>query len=171
VLLLIEGRAHAYIYTSSGCSKWDTCAPEAILHAVGGCLTDMHGNTYTYEATVNRVNTGGTLATALASEHQWYLDKIWWWRDQTMTMITCVGETVTNRILFSSILYWLTDVHTHMPLSVTYVIVIFLMSMPCNFILDQFTLHWFTWFLLFVMMVEVILLIVILLTIIWHIAV
>lgn len=76
VLLLIDGRAHAYLFPSSGCSKWDTCAPEAVLHAAGGRLTDVHGNTYTYEPTVKHRNTGGTLATALASEHKWYLDKI-----------------------------------------------------------------------------------------------
>ena len=36
VLLLIEGKAHAYVFPSPGCKKWDTCAPEAILHALGG---------------------------------------------------------------------------------------------------------------------------------------
>ena len=36
VILLIEGKAHAYIFPSPGTKKWDTCAPEAILHALGG---------------------------------------------------------------------------------------------------------------------------------------
>ena len=36
VLLLIEGKAHAYVFPSPGCKKWDTCAPEAILHSLGG---------------------------------------------------------------------------------------------------------------------------------------
>jgi len=76
VLLLIEGRAHAYLFASPGCKKWDTCAPEAVLHAIGGRLTDVHGNMYTYEPTVKRVNSAGTLATAVASDHQWYLGKI-----------------------------------------------------------------------------------------------
>jgi 3'(2'), 5'-bisphosphate nucleotidase len=76
VLLLIEGRAHAYLFASPGCKKWDTCAPEAVLHAIGGRLTDVHGNFYTYEPDVKRVNTGGTLATALESEHAWYLSKM-----------------------------------------------------------------------------------------------
>ena len=76
VLLLIDGDAHAYVYNGQGCKKWDTCAPEAILHAVGGLLTDVHGNSYTYEPTVRKGNTRGTLATALASEHKWYLNKI-----------------------------------------------------------------------------------------------
>jgi 3'(2'), 5'-bisphosphate nucleotidase len=76
VLLLIEGRAHAYLFASPGCKKWDTCAPEAVLHAIGGLLTDVHGNLYTYEHDVKRVNSGGTLATALAEEHPWYLSKM-----------------------------------------------------------------------------------------------
>jgi len=76
VLLLIEGFAHAYLFASPGCKKWDTCAPEAVLHAVGGRLTDVHGNDYTYESSVQKVNKGGTLATALASEYDWYLSKM-----------------------------------------------------------------------------------------------
>ena len=76
VLLLIEGRAHAYLFASPGCKKWDTCAPEAVLHAVGGRLTDVFGNDYTYESTVQHRNAGGTLGTAIASEHAWYLAKM-----------------------------------------------------------------------------------------------
>ena len=34
--VMIEGKAHAYVFPSPGCKKWDTCAPEAILHALGG---------------------------------------------------------------------------------------------------------------------------------------
>ena len=76
MLLLIDGRAHAYVFPGQGCKKWDTCAPEAVLHAIGGLLTDVYGNLYTYEPTVTRGNTAGTLATALASEHKWYLDRM-----------------------------------------------------------------------------------------------
>lgn len=36
VIQLVEGRASAYVFASPGCKKWDTCAPEAILTAVGG---------------------------------------------------------------------------------------------------------------------------------------
>lgn len=36
VIQLVEGRASAYVFASLGCKKWDTCAPEAILTAVGG---------------------------------------------------------------------------------------------------------------------------------------
>lgn len=48
VLLVIEGRAHSYVFTSNGCKRWDTCAPEAILHACGGRLTDSFGGGIEY---------------------------------------------------------------------------------------------------------------------------
>lgn len=76
VLLLIEGKAHAYLFASPGCKKWDTCAPEAVLHAIGGKLTDVHGTSYQYHAGVDKKNIGGTLATAFASEHAWYLQRM-----------------------------------------------------------------------------------------------
>lgn len=44
----MEGRAHAYVFASKGCKKWDTCAPEAVLAAIGGKLTDMDGKQYSY---------------------------------------------------------------------------------------------------------------------------
>merc|ERR1719347_2462198 len=69
VMLLMEGEAHAYVFPSPGCKKWDTCAPEAILHAMGGKLTEYH-------AEVEHRNSEGVLATALSSDHQWYVDKI-----------------------------------------------------------------------------------------------
>ena len=40
-----------------GCKKWDTCAPEAILHAMGGKLTDMKGQTYQYHSQVTYLHT------------------------------------------------------------------------------------------------------------------
>ena len=36
IIQLIEGKASAYVFASPGCKKCDTCAPEVILHAVGG---------------------------------------------------------------------------------------------------------------------------------------
>jgi len=74
VMLLMEGRAHAYVFPSPGCKKWDTCAPEAILHAMGGKLTDMKGAQYEYHAEVAHRNSEGVLATAVAADHAWYLN-------------------------------------------------------------------------------------------------
>jgi len=75
-MLLMEGEATAYVFPSPGCKKWDTCAPEAILHAMGGKLTDMSGNQYEYHATVEHMNGEGVLATAISSDHAWYVDTI-----------------------------------------------------------------------------------------------
>lgn len=38
IIQLVEGRASAYVFASPGCKKWDTCAPEALLTAVGGTV-------------------------------------------------------------------------------------------------------------------------------------
>ncbi|KAF0297815.1 3'(2'),5'-bisphosphate nucleotidase 1 [Amphibalanus amphitrite] len=76
VMLLLEGRAHAYVFASPGCKKWDTCAPEAILTALGGRLTDIHGVQLRYEADVQHMNATGVLATAPGVEHDWYVQRI-----------------------------------------------------------------------------------------------
>uniref|UniRef100_A0A8C8D037 3'(2'),5'-bisphosphate nucleotidase n=1 Tax=Oncorhynchus tshawytscha TaxID=74940 RepID=A0A8C8D037_ONCTS len=47
IVQLVEGKASACVFASLGTKKWDTCAPEAILHALRGKLTDMHGSYYT----------------------------------------------------------------------------------------------------------------------------
>ncbi|KAA0708869.1 3'(2'),5'-bisphosphate nucleotidase 1 [Triplophysa tibetana] len=74
IIQLVEGKASAYVFASPGCKKWDTCAPEAILHAVGGKLTDMHGKGYRYDADVKHMNSAGVLATL--RDHQYYLSRV-----------------------------------------------------------------------------------------------
>ncbi|KAL4648974.1 3'(2'),5'-bisphosphate nucleotidase 1 isoform X2 [Arapaima gigas] len=74
IIQLVEGKASAYVFASPGCKKWDTCAPEAILHAVGGKLTDMHGKAYKYHASVKHMNSSGVLATL--RDHQFYLSRV-----------------------------------------------------------------------------------------------
>merc|ERR1711978_448587 len=73
VMLLMEGKAHAYVFPSPGCKKWDTCAPEAILHALGGKLTDFRGEPYPYDKDVTWPDEHGVLATAIESDHAKYL--------------------------------------------------------------------------------------------------
>lgn len=69
VLQLLEGQAHAYVFASPGCKKWDTCAPEAVLAAHGGRLTTIGGTPYRYGANVGHPNLGGVLATAPGVDH------------------------------------------------------------------------------------------------------
>ena len=75
-MLLLEGAAHAYVFPTPGTKKWDTCAPEAILRACGGDLTDMLGRTLPYGETVKHMNSEGVLATAIASQLPYYRDLI-----------------------------------------------------------------------------------------------
>uniref|UniRef100_UPI0037E897B8 3'(2'),5'-bisphosphate nucleotidase 1-like n=1 Tax=Semicossyphus pulcher TaxID=241346 RepID=UPI0037E897B8 len=74
IIQLVEGKASAYVFASSGCKKWETCAAEAILNAVGGKLTDMHGNAYCYNADVTHMNSAGILATL--RNHEYYVNRV-----------------------------------------------------------------------------------------------
>ncbi|CAH2045274.1 unnamed protein product, partial [Iphiclides podalirius] len=76
VLQLLEGVASVYVFASSGCKKWDTCAPEAILSAAGGKLTDVLGNFYKYGASESRPNKTGVLAAVNNDLHSYALSKI-----------------------------------------------------------------------------------------------
>lgn len=76
VLQLLEGKAHCYVFASPGCKKWDTCAPESILEADGGVLTDIRGEHYKYGSSVAYPNSTGVLATANGVDHKKLLDKI-----------------------------------------------------------------------------------------------
>lgn len=48
--LIAEGTRDLYVNPASKCKVWDTCAPEAILAAAGGTLTDLHGRAIGYGA-------------------------------------------------------------------------------------------------------------------------
>lgn len=76
VLQLLEGKAHGYVFASAGCKKWDTCAPEAILEADSGVLTDILGKHYSYGQNVEYMNKAGVLATARGVSHDDVLEKI-----------------------------------------------------------------------------------------------
>lgn len=69
VLQLLEGKAHAYVFASPGCKRWDTCAPEAVLEAYGGTLTDLAGVHYSYASDVDYKNRMGVLATIPEISH------------------------------------------------------------------------------------------------------
>lgn len=74
VLLVLERRVHVYVHASRGCSLWDTCAPEAVLKAAGGMLTDALGNAISYSLTNETSVKTGVLATM--DNHQWYAQQI-----------------------------------------------------------------------------------------------
>nr|XP_053634991.1 3'(2'),5'-bisphosphate nucleotidase 1-like isoform X2 [Cherax quadricarinatus] len=76
VMLLLEGKAHVYVFASPGCKKWDTCAPQAVLEAAGGTLTDIKGVQIPYHASAPHRNSTGVLASAAGQQHEVYLAKI-----------------------------------------------------------------------------------------------
>lgn len=47
-----------YVNSSSHCKAWDTCAPEAILAAAGGVMTDVHGDALRYDEEDTHRRTG-----------------------------------------------------------------------------------------------------------------
>ncbi len=48
IALLALGQADVYVHPTPGTKEWDLCAPEAILHAAGGYMTDMYGRPFRY---------------------------------------------------------------------------------------------------------------------------
>jgi len=50
--------ADIYIHPSPGCKEWDLCAPEAVLTAAGGLMTDCWGNTLIYNKKDVRAHNG-----------------------------------------------------------------------------------------------------------------
>lgn len=62
--MVLEGTADAYVYASLGTKKWDTCAGEALLLAVGGKMTDVLGNLLCYNGDQSNImNSRGIIVT------------------------------------------------------------------------------------------------------------
>jgi 3'(2'), 5'-bisphosphate nucleotidase len=49
--LIARGARELYVNPESHCRLWDVCAPEAILTAAGGQLTDLRGAPISYDRT------------------------------------------------------------------------------------------------------------------------
>lgn len=47
--LLAEGAADLYLHPGPRTQRWDSCAPEAVLRAAGGVLTDLAGDPIRYD--------------------------------------------------------------------------------------------------------------------------
>jgi 3'(2'), 5'-bisphosphate nucleotidase len=48
VAMVADGRRDLYVYPGGRTKLWDACAPEAVLLAAGGRLTDVHGHLLDY---------------------------------------------------------------------------------------------------------------------------
>jgi len=76
VLLLLEGKADAYVFPTKGTKLWDTCAPEAILRSAGGRLTDTKGKDIEYHQNSEVQNLIGFIAT-LHADHDKILNQLY----------------------------------------------------------------------------------------------
>lgn len=78
VLKIIEGEAQSYVFPSNGCKRWDTAAPEAILKASGGKLTDILGNPieYNYRPDNDYQNYLGVIASVDEASHSKVIESI-----------------------------------------------------------------------------------------------
>jgi len=56
--LITRRLADLYIHPSPGCKEWDLCAPQAILEAAGGRITDCWGNPIRYNRRDVRAHNG-----------------------------------------------------------------------------------------------------------------
>uniref|UniRef100_A0A1Y1MY71 3'(2'),5'-bisphosphate nucleotidase n=3 Tax=Photinus pyralis TaxID=7054 RepID=A0A1Y1MY71_PHOPY len=76
VMLLLEGKAHVYVFPSKECNKRSICAPDAVITAMGGKLTDIHGDTYEYCTNMEHTNVCGILATGKGIDHSSFVGKV-----------------------------------------------------------------------------------------------
>lgn len=58
VLRLVEREADVYVHAGGGLKRWDTCAPEAILAAAGGRMSDLDGAAIDYASRELRLRRG-----------------------------------------------------------------------------------------------------------------
>ncbi len=49
-MFVLTGQANAYTYIGGAGCRWDACAPDAILRAAGGVVTDQFGRPFDYRA-------------------------------------------------------------------------------------------------------------------------
>merc|ERR1711948_196403 len=69
LLRVLRGQTSAFVQ-ESGASRWDTCAAEALLQAVGGKVTTLDGTRYSYtQGTASYVNTEGLIAARTEALH------------------------------------------------------------------------------------------------------
>jgi 3'(2'), 5'-bisphosphate nucleotidase len=51
VAYVARGDADLYVHGSGAAKRWDTCGPEAVILAAGGCFTDLEGEPIDYTTT------------------------------------------------------------------------------------------------------------------------
>eukprot|EP00929_Paragymnodinium_shiwhaense_P038389 TRINITY_DN20284_c0_g1_i1.p1 TRINITY_DN20284_c0_g1~~TRINITY_DN20284_c0_g1_i1.p1 ORF type:complete len:323 (-),score=60.99 TRINITY_DN20284_c0_g1_i1:45-1013(-) len=72
-LKLFKGENQVFL-SGPGCSRWDTCAGEALLEELGGKTTDLDGTPYAYVEESCYDNVGGHIAAASADVHDRFVE-------------------------------------------------------------------------------------------------
>jgi 3'(2'), 5'-bisphosphate nucleotidase len=66
--LISRRLADVYIHPSPGCKEWDLCAPQALLEAAGGRMTDCWGNPLRYNRRDVRAHNGLIASNGVAHD-------------------------------------------------------------------------------------------------------
>lgn len=66
--LIARELADLYVHPSPGCKEWDLCAPQAILEAAGGRMTDCWGNPLRYNKRDVRAHNGLVASNGLCHD-------------------------------------------------------------------------------------------------------
>ena len=75
ISMVARGEVGFYAHPATGTKLWDSCAPQVILHAAGGRLTDMRGQALSY-AGPGYKNDFGLLATGRGIDHEGLVAKL-----------------------------------------------------------------------------------------------
>ncbi|GFN79078.1 inositol monophosphatase 3-like [Plakobranchus ocellatus] len=75
VLEVVKGSVNAYTHVTA-IKKWDICAGNAILNALGGKMTTLDGDFINYSPNLDPKNERGLLATVNNRLHYEYLEKL-----------------------------------------------------------------------------------------------
>ncbi len=75
ISLVAHGEAMLYAHPTAGTKLWDSCAPQVVLHAAGGRLTDMCGGALRYDGE-GLGNDRGLLATARGVDHEGIVEQL-----------------------------------------------------------------------------------------------
>jgi 3'-phosphoadenosine 5'-phosphosulfate (PAPS) 3'-phosphatase len=75
IAMVARGEAETYAHPTAGTKLWDSCAPEAILHAAGGRLTDLLGQPLRYRGP-GIGNDRGLLASGPGTDHDALVERL-----------------------------------------------------------------------------------------------
>ncbi len=74
-IVLLDNTAECYLYPSRGLKRWDSCAPEAVIRALGGECTDVFNERYDYSNldVESFENMLGFVAALSFSKHEFFV--------------------------------------------------------------------------------------------------